>query len=1024
MRMKKKLLLTITSCFLFCLFAMAQTTNITGIIKGPDNNPLVGVTVHVKGTNITTVTGDNGSFSIGVPDHARVLIFSYVGDETQEVFISGKKYFQIQLKTLANSLNDVVVVGYGTQRKIDLTGSVSSVSSEELLKRPATNAIDLLQGKVAGLDITQPSGQPGEDAPSILIRGLGTFGASAAPLILIDGVQGNLNNISPDDIASVSVLKDAASASIYGSLAANGVILVTTKRGAAGGFHVDYTSNYGSDQATRLPSLVYNSALYMQMFNEAREHSGYTDVYTQDEINAYKTAPANSIQYPNFNWINYLFRNADRQNQHISINGGNDKTTYNFSLGDQTQSGIIPGNYYKRWNAMLNLDSRISKIFKVGATMQYNYGNILQPWLTGNNLVLLIYHAAPTYMPYLPDGSGRIANGDYPASFPGQRSPITVIDNGGQNENTYEARSQGYIEADILKGLTWMGKAAFDYNDAFNKIINYPVNEYNYQLPAGASDYTLNDNGYPSSPGVTDQDDRNILLTVYSTLNYEHTFAGAHHLNAMVGYEQDSYRDDNLSGNRNSFPSNTLTEINAGASAGQYVNGDASEWAIRSYFGRLNYSYLDKYLLQANFRYDGSSRLSPTGRWGLFPSVSAGWLLSKENFMKNVSWLNELKLRGSYGELGNQLIGDYPYQSLYNVVSYPFGSSLEQGAQQTALVDQNIKWEKTNVLDFGTDIDIRNGLFTATIDWYRKVTNGILAQQAVPADIGLSGPITNYGSMQNVGWEFDIGHRNSIGKNFHYGVNFIFSTYKNKVLTLSGGTQDEGMFLNKVGIPYGSYYLTQWIGIFNDSAEIAQSPTQPFTPKPGDLKYKDVSGPNGKPDGVINADDRVVTKGAFPSYTYSFNLNLSYKNWSLTAFFQGMEGGKAYVNGWGVDPFYQSAPPPTYFKNSWTPQNLNQKIPALYVQGYAPDDGTASTYFLQNASYLRLKNLYIGYQLPTNIAGKIRMKQVVVYVSGDNLLTFTKYQGADPETALVGGSGRYAEYPQVRTFSGGININF
>ncbi|MGH2645588.1 MAG: SusC/RagA family TonB-linked outer membrane protein, partial [Chitinophagaceae bacterium] len=372
--------------------------------------------------------------------------------------------------------------------------------------------------------------------------------------------------------------------------------------------------------------------------------------------------------------------------------------------------------------------------------------------------------------------------------------------------------------------------------------------------------------------------------------------------------------------------------------AGQYVNGDASEWALRSYFGRVNYSYLDKYLLEANFRYDGSSRLSPTGRWGLFPSVSGGWLMSKENFMKNVSWLSELKLRGSYGELGNQLIGDYPYQSLFSIVSYPF-SSLEQGAQQNALVDPNIKWEKTKVLDFGTDIDIRNGLFTATIDWYRKVTNGILARLSVPSDLGLSGPVTNYGSMQNVGWEFNIGHNNSIGKNFHYGLNVIFSFYKNKVLKLSGGTQDEGLYLNKVGIPYHSFYMIQWDGIFQDTAEIDKSPKQPFTPKPGDLKYKDVNG-----DGVINANDRVVTTGAFPEFTYSFNLNLSYKNWSLTAFFQGMEGGKSYVNGWGIDPFLQASPPPTYFKNAWTPQNHSETIPALYVQGYAPVDGTNSTY--------------------------------------------------------------------------------
>jgi TonB-linked SusC/RagA family outer membrane protein len=1023
MYLSKKLLL-IGSCLLFFhLLAGAQTQTVTGKVSDADGNPLPGTTVQVRGSTRTVVTGADGSFSIETDANTKALVFSHVGMQTQEVPVSGKNSLTVRLKTAATEMNDVVVVGYGSQRRADLTGSVATVTGAELAKRPATDAANLLQGKVAGLNIVQGTGQPGHDAPNIQIRGLGSFGASPTPLILIDGVQGDLNTISPDDIASVSVLKDAASASIYGSLAANGVILVTTKRGHGGAFSVDYSSIFGVDRATRLPSLVYNSAQYMTMYNQAREHSGLTDIYTPDQINAYKNAPANSIQYPNFNWTNYMFGNASRQSHHIGLSGGNEKTAYNLAVSYLDQGGIVTGHHYDRWNTLFNLDSKLNPIFKVGMTTAFNYQYIRQPWLTNDNLVLIIYHAAPTYMPYLPDGSGRLSNGDYPTAYPSQRSPVTVATNGGDASNYYEARSQAYVEATILKGLTWMAKVAINYNDHFDKILNYPVNEYLYQKPAGAADYAVIDNSYPSSPGVTDQDYRETLLTAYSTLNYDKTFTGGHSLKVMAGYEQKNDRIDQLQGNRLSVPSSVLTELYAGAASGQTNYGAASEWALRSFFGRANYNYLDKYLLEANFRYDGSSRLSPQGRWGLFPSVSAGWVMSRENFMKNISWLSEFKLRGSLGTLGNQLIGNYPYQSLYNIVNYPF-ASLEQGAQASALVDPNIKWEKTHILDFGTDINIKNGLFTATVDWYRKKTDGILAQLTVPQSVGLTGPVTNYGSMENIGWDVGLGHNNSIGKDFHYGINILFSTYQNKVLQLSGGTQDNGATINQAGLPYKSFYLLQWGGIFQSQAEIDAYAKQPFTPKPGDPKYLDVSGPNGKPDGFVNSHDRVVTKGAYPAYTYSFNLNVSYKNWSLTAFFLGVQGAKSYVSGWGVDPFAQGAPPPTYFENAWTPQNHSQSVPALYTNGYSPVDGVASTYFLQDASYFRLKNLYLGYRLPKGLTGKVGLKQVTVYASADNLLTSTKYRGADPESAVVGGFGNFAQYPQLRTLSGGINLNF
>jgi len=1012
--------------------ANIKEISITGQILDEKDLPLPGVTIRIKGESGATVSDHEGKFNISVPDENATLVFSFVGYSTREIKVTAGVPMVVKMQLETNGLNDVVVVGYGTQKKVDLTGSVASVSGAVLNQRSTPNAANLLEGTVTGLDAVQSTGQPGKDAPSLQIRGFGSFGAGASPLILVDGIIVNdLNAIAGNDIESVSVLKDAASAAIYGNRAANGVILVTTKRGKAGATTINYNNDFSINQATRLPDLIWNSAEYMSLYNQAREHSNLSDVYTQAQIDAYKNAPANSKQYPNFNYTKYYIHNSFSQNHHISVSGGNDNTTFNIAAGYLNQNGTVEGTSADRYNLLFSLDSKINKTFKVGGTVSFSKQDITEPVLGNDNLILLIYGAAPTYEPYLPDGSGRIAKTDYSDNGAGHnRSVEYVLNSGNTITNNYEARSQVYLETKLTKNLTWLVKGAFNYDDQFIDSHQFAVNQYAYQ-PDANGNYALLDNGSPTSLGVSNTDTRQFYTNAYSTLNYKTTIATDHHINALAGYSVESYTEQYLYGQRTSFPNNQLTQLNAGSVTGQNLGGDQYQYALESFFGQINYDYKGKYLLQLDGRDDGTSRISPAHRWGFFPAASVGWRISEEDFMKSFSWIDNLKIRGSYGRLGNQNIGYYPYQALLNVTQYAYNSStgVSQGVNQQNLNNPDIEWEKTDNLDLGFDLSVKHGLFTVTADYYNKKTTGILFTPNVLSAIGLNAPTENAGTVQNRGFELDLGHANHIGSDFRYSVDVLFSLNRNKVLYLANGTQDDGTYINEVGQPYGSYYMLKWTGIYQSQQEIDNSAKETFaTPKPGDLKFQDTNG-----DGKIDANDRQIVKGAYPNYTYSFRLNFGYKNWDLNTFWQGVQGLKHYVRDWGIDPFQQGGAPPTVFRNAWTPENHSQTVPAVYVDGYSPDDNSASTYFLRDASYLRLKNVRLTYHFKPDLAKRLFLKNASLFISGDNLVTFTKFPG-DPERLQAGpvsqtaadsygASTRLAQYPQIRMFTAGVNVS-
>lgn len=1017
----QKSLLVIMVLMMSGQLLLAQSRRVSGTILDNGDAPLPGANVQLKGTNTGTVTDADGKYSIQAQEGA-VLVVSYIGYIKQEVPVGSQTTLNVNLKSEASSLSEVVVVGYGTRTKANLTGSVATVSGKELTERPVPNVQNLLQGRITGLDVIQSTGEPGRDDASYQLRGFGSFGASNGPLILVDGIIGTIKNLSPQDIESVTVLKDAASASIYGARAGNGVILITTKKGKAGSSEIEYSGSYGISEATRTPELITNSVQYMEMYNSARARSGQTPLYTQAQIDLYKTN-SNNPQYPNFNWLDYVLDKGPIVNHHLGFSGGNEKTLYNVSFNYLDQNSITKGYLYKRYNGLIDFSSQIHKRVRIGTNLNLSFQDAKAPWLVNDDLLLLAYASAPTFMPFLPDGSGKAANRDFIGNGAGNRSVEEVYATGGQFTKTYNINAQAFAEIEITKGLKWISKAGLTFLNSQYKNRQFASPSYAYQ-PDASGAYVQVANGNPTFSGLRQEEGRSITKTFFSTLNYTRQFGQDHNVGLLAGFEQQNNLTENIIGQRYDFPNTTIMVLDGSGANNQVTGGTASEWALRSTFGRATYDYKGKYFVEGNIRRDGSSRFGPDYRFGTFGGGSAGWRLSEEGFIRNtLTWMNNLKLRASYGVLGNQELGNslvngtsingtYPYQDVLSLTAYPY-SSLASGAQLTRLVTKDLKWEKTSMLDFGLDIDLFRGLFGATIDWYKRNTSDILSTRAdLPSSVGLTPPIVNAGAMQNQGIEIELRHRKTFG-DFNYGVSVLFHKYNNKVTKLLAPT----LGTIEVGQPYNNFFVYDWIGVFQSQADIDNSPKQPSsgTLKPGDLKIRDVDG-----NGTVGPEDRIRVS-RFPKYNYSFNLNAGWKGFSLTAFFQGVQGVNTQTTGWGYEPFQQGSAPPMRFLNAWSPTNPSNTVPATYLTGYAGVAGYSSTYFIQDASYLRLKNLYLSYAFNEKILKKIRSKGLTVYLSGDNLLTWTNYEGNDPERA---GSGRFAQFPQLRIYTAGLSVKF
>ncbi|MDB5011346.1 MAG: SusC/RagA family TonB-linked outer membrane protein [Mucilaginibacter sp.] len=1023
LKTRKRTTLLLLFTLLFSVKLFAQDITVQGRVSDA-SGPLPGVTVKVQGTSTGVNTDVQGKYVLHATPNA-VLVFSSVGYKIQTIAVNNRNAIDVTLEADAKSLSEVVVVGYGTQKKVNLTGSVSTVSGDDLIKRPVVNPAAMLEGTMPGVQVTQNTGEPGNESVSIRIRGNGTFsGAGSDPLILIDGVPGNLSDINPNNIDNVSVLKDAASSAIYGSRAANGVILVTTKQGKAGKMSVQYDGNMGIYKPTKMLKLVTNSAQYMQMYNQARINTGLTDptlLYPQSQIDLYASG-TDPIHYPNTDWLSYIFKTAPTQNHNLTFSGGNEKTTYDVSLGYVDQNGIMKGFNYKKYSGRINLTSKVNDHIKFGTNILLKSGTTESVPGGSEDLFLSAMSQAPTYSPYLTDVSGHYTYKAYDLEY-NNKNPSAELDQKLQHtDNDYAVNAQLWFEVQFNKDFSWYTKGAVNMN--MDKYYDFKtnLNEYNFRTNQLATSLDL-------GSGLTVQDQQTVYSNLYSYLNYNHNFNG-HTIKAQAGYSIEQSKYQYLQGNRKIFPVTYLTELNAGSSAIQSNAGTSNQWAIMSYFGRVDYNFKERYLLEGNVRYDGSSKFAPGHKWGVFPSFSAGWRATEESFVKDLKlgWLDNFKLRGSWGQVGNQNIvlngypAYYPWQALLSTGNYYSfdNSSLSTGVAQTALNNVAIQWETTTMTDIGLDMTVFKN-FNLTLDWYNRTTSNILRQAQVTAVVGLTTPNINDGVMNNKGIELGLSYNNVVkegtfrGLTYGLGVNMDHNTNK---LVQFGQTEISDYTINQNGQPWRSFYMLQVVGIFQSAAEVQSSPKQ-FNDNtlPGDLKYKDVNG-----DGKIDANDRTIIPGVFPKLNYSFNLSASWKGFDLSAMFQGVYGVKSYVTGWGTIPFVQGAPPTTNWLNSWTPQNPSTTMPTMYWGWSAPQKITRpSTFFLQDGSYLRVKNLVFGYTIPSKLTKQIGVDRLRVYFSGDNLFTFTKYPGLDPERVA---SGDYLQYPQNKIYSFGLNLTF
>lgn len=1006
--------------------AQQSVRSLSGRVLDAQQQPVIGANVIVVGTASGTITDMDGHFTIEVPADAKLKV-SYIGYVDQEIEVGNRSVITVVLKEDTQALDEVVVVGFGTQKKLNLTGAVAAVSGEEIAKRPVVNTATMLQGQIPGLRVNQGLGVPGDEQASFRVRGQGTFSSAGSdPLVLVNGVPGSITNLDPSMIESVSVLKDAASAAIYGARAANGVILVTTKQGAGTSdtqAHISYHGNVGFYTPTRMYDLVTNSVQYMELFNLANKNSGTGNAYTQEMIDAYRNN-AGSVQYPNFDWLDYMFNTAVVQNHNLSVAGNSGKTTYNVALNFVKQPGTLKGFDYQKYNATVDLTTQINDFIKIGTFTSMMYGDREQPRQGQDDVLLSTLSQAPTYMPWLPgDGSGttRWTNSAYSFESHNKNMPAIIGTNTSKTYRNFDINAQLWLEVKLAKGLTWHTKGAVRLQSNKSKewggsdvpIYNYHTGERSGTLDRGSN-------------GLTVEDTRRFYQNVYTYLKYDFSIASqVHNFNIMAGYNQESEKYETLKAFRKEYAFD-LPVINAGASANWSNAGTEEDWAIQSLFGRFNYNYKERYLFEANVRYDGTSRISSENRWGVFPSFSVGWRLTEEAFIKRLewSWLNNAKLRASWGQLGNQNIGIYPYQAMIAGVSnYPFNKKDETvGYQQKVYANRDIKWETTTITDVGVDLMLFNGL-DVTFDWYKKSTSDILRQAQVSNLLGMSAPTVNNGGVDNKGFEISFNYSNRVQeglfKGLQYNAGIYFDRSRNTLSTF-GAEEIDGYKLRREGLPYNSYYMLECIGIFADEAEVANSPKQ-FNDNtlPGDLKYKDQNG-----DGVVDNDDRVVMGGRFPNFEYAINASASWKGFDLSLIGQGVSGKKWYTNDWGIYPFRQgSAPTLEYIEGMWTEENPSgAKHPRLYFDNLGGNKNTrANSYFLQNASYFRLKNITFGYTLPASLTEKARISRVRVYFSGDNLLTFTKFYGLDPERS---DDGRAAQYPQNRICSFGLNVEF
>lgn len=1019
--------------FLTLSDSYAQNT-VTGKIIDENGEGLPGVSVVVKGTTAGSITDLEGNYSISVNEGA-VLVFSYIGYGTVEETVGSRSVIDSQLALDLQELSEIVVVGYGTQKKSNLTGAVGVIDAESIAARPITSASQALQGQTSGVWINQASGEPGEDGASIRIRGIGTLN-NADPLILVDGIEAPFDNINPNDIESITVLKDAASASIYGSRAANGVVLVTTKRGSRSEKpRITYSGYFGTASPTNLPGMVTNSAEFMELRNEADINAGSpAGTYTQAQIDQYRNIGENG----NTDWLDEVFNSAGVQQHNLSISGGSEKTNYLVSVGYLNQKSPLENvDGLKRYMGRFNLDTDITDNFKIGTSLSFtqddkNLDNINQD---GGVLARTI-RQTPNYPAFLSDGSGRFAQRAASLGEFVTPNPLAEIFSETRDEEVNRFLGSYFAEWEVIEGLKVRGTFATNYQSFEVSQFNRRADQYDWET----GEFRVAENQLRR---LENRFVKRLNLTSWLQTTYEKSF-GSHNLKFLLGYNQESFDETNFEAARTTLPQNRLASLSTGNPATATNEGGGTEWALRSIFGRINYDFENRYLFEFNIRRDGSSRIDPDNRFDVFPSVSAGWVLSEEPFLANNSLIDFLKLRVSWGQLGNQRAqrrvedqnGDlvpqddnFPYASLITFgPSYNFGGNVTPGAAQFTIGNPEIQWETTSQTDIGLNVELLDGRLTFEGDYFIRNTNDILFAQPNPGVTGVREPTNrNLAKVQNRGWEIFAGWKNKVG-DFSYGINFNLTHVESEVKNIDPAAlgdadrvvdaEDDNFILLR-GAPINALYGLKAIGVFQDQQEIDNAPDQSNfgVPAPGDLRYEDLNG-----DGTVDINDRQVIGQDNPTWIYGMNLNLGYKGFDVSAIFQGIGDAQTYGEDEFFEPFHNNAGLASYWLDRWTPTNPTNRLPRLATSG-GINNSTTNSFWVQERAYMRLKNLQFGYTFPASMLENNFIESLRLFINGQNIWTVTDFQGFDPERAEKDGDGG-SGYPQLQVWTFGANLSF
>ena len=994
-----------------------QVTVTGKVTVAGSNEPVIGAAVHVEGMeSVGAITDIDGSYVIRTMSSDPVLVFSYMGFRDVRVPVAGRDRIDVVMEEDAQLLEELVVVAYGVQKKANMSGSVSSVDfSAAGENRILTNVSSGLQGLSAGLLAQQSSGEPGADGASILIRGVGTLN-NTSPLVVIDGIVGEIDDVNPQDIASMSILKDAASSAIYGSRAANGVILITTKTGSKEKIQIRYNVHGGIQSVSSPIDVVSDYPTYMEAINTAMKNSGNVPPYSEATIAEWRQNSATDpTVYPNTDWFRYMFKPAYIMEHNLQASGGTDRINFICSLGYLSNEGMMPKTYYDRYSFRLGISAVLTRWLRLNANINGYHG--VQGGVDVSTVMTTIGNSSPGTLPVHPDG--RFGGEWAPGSNVSAGNALQEISSYDRTTRNTRLNGKVGLDIDITKHLKWMNTLAVSVN--FNSLSQ--MNYANIEKWDFKHDVVLTTTGAVQTQ-LTESYARKHNIILDSWLQYDDFIAGNenHTLSAMLGYNQEynQYHDSYI--NALDVLSNDTPVLNA-ATTPSKITGTFTDSAVRSFFGRINYDWRGRYIFEANLRADGSSRFAKGKRWGVFPSFSAAWRISEEPFMKGARWIDNLKIRASWGQLGNNSIDDYATQLLYQRRQYVFGETAVTGAGISAVVNSDLTWETTSMTNVGIDLVAFDNRFSVTADVFDKLTDDILMRAVIPGVLGdLEAPYTNAGIVRNRGMELELSWRDNIG-DFYYAVSANYSYVKNKVLKYQGTVPTySGQTIILEGYGIRQFYVREVECIATqeriDRMLADGYQFYPSTPKPGDFIYRDQQKPGEMGYKIINDDDRVIKGNSSPTSYFGLNLSCGWKGIDFSMLWSGVAGVSCYLNStWYTNVLKNGSMINAKFLDAWSYDNQDSGIPALTA-----DDGgrntVANDFWLQDASYIKLRNVSLGYTFPEKRTRRISVPALRIYVSGENLLTLTRFDGMDPE------NGSSTRYPNMKRFNIGLSITF